>query len=222
MAAAKFVFTREFPAAPNRILPLETKEPTLTLSEHQRIAAAAVAGARAEAFVEGRLEGEASAAARLAEIMEAIDRRLDAVGADLAAVEEAATAEAIRFAHGFARKLAGRLLDAAPMAEIEAAARAVFDDLRGQPHVAVRVAPGLVEAAKERLTAIGRERGFEGRLIVIGEPEIAAGDVRIEWADGGILRDRAGAEAAERAIAAGGVRAAATHDAEPGAETSGA
>lgn len=204
MGAAKFIFDREFPATPDRIVPLEQKEPTLTLSEHQRIMAAAVAGARTEAFVEGRLEGEASAAARLAEALERVDRRLADVGAEIAVIEEAAAAEAVRFAHGFALKLAGRLLDQAPMAQVEDAARAIFDDLRGQPHVAVRVAPELADAAKEKLSAIARERGFDGRLIVIGEPEIAEGDCRIEWADGGIVRDRA---AAEHKLAAGVARA---------------
>ena len=210
MATAKFTFSREFPATPDRIVPLEQREPTLTLSEHQRLMAAAVAGARAEAFIQGRLEGEGDAAARLAEALEQVSGRLADTARDLAAIEAAATDEAIRFAHGFALKLAGRLLDAAPMAAVEEAARAIFDDLRGQPHVAVRVAPGLVEAAREKLTAISRERGFEGRLIVLGEPEIPPGDVRIEWADGGILRDRAAAEAAlaagvGRALAAGRV-----------------
>ena len=33
-------------------------------------------------------------------------------------------------------------------------------------------------------------RGFEGRLVVLAEPEIAPGDCRIEWADGGVVRDQ--------------------------------
>jgi flagellar assembly protein FliH len=93
-----------------------------------------------------------------------------------------------------ARALAGRLMDAAPMALIEDAARTIFDDLRGQPHVAARVAPDLADAAKEKLQRIARDHGFEGRLVVLGEPDIPPGDVRIEWADGGIVRDRAAAE----------------------------
>ena len=31
--------------------------------------------------------------------------------------------------------------------------------------------------------------GFAGRLIVMGDPEIRLGDGRIEWADGGLVRD---------------------------------
>lgn len=203
-APAKFVFQREFAAGPDRMAPIEQREATLTLSEHHRLVAAAVAGARTEAFVQGRLEAEGDETARLAEAMEEVARGLQALDADLEAARAAASAEAIRFAHGFASKLAGRLLAAAPLAAVEAAAAAVFDDLRGQPHVAVRVAPSLADAAKERIAALARERGFEGRVIVLGEPEIAAGDVRIEWADGGIVADRG---RVERALAAGVERA---------------
>jgi flagellar assembly protein FliH len=204
MAASKFIFQRAFPETPDRMVPLEKKEPTLTVSEHQRLLEAAVAAARIEAFQHGKTEAETEQTARLAEAMEQVARMLDQLRFELDGIHATASAEAIRFAHEFASKLAGQLLDQAPMAVIEATARAIFDDLRGHPHVAVRVAPDLVEAAKEKLAGIARERGFEGRLIVMGEPEIPPGDVRIEWADGGIVRDRA---AVERTMATGVERA---------------
>jgi flagellar assembly protein FliH len=53
----------------------------------------------------------------------------------------------------------------------------------------VRVNDALHETARTRLEEIASARGFEGRLVVIAEPEIAVGDCRIEWADGGIVRD---------------------------------
>ena len=54
----------------------------------------------------------------------------------------------------------------------------------------------LYEVAHKRLEEIARLRGFEGRLVVLAEPDIALGDCRIEWADGGLARDRAATEAA--------------------------
>ena len=39
-----------------------------------------------------------------------------------------------------------------------------------------------------------RTRGFEGRLVVLAEPEIAPGDCKIEWADGGVVLERAAIE----------------------------
>jgi flagellar assembly protein FliH len=58
----------------------------------------------------------------------------------------------------------------------------------------VRVNNELYPAVRERLAEIARARGFEGRLVVLGETDIALGDCRIEWADGGAIRDRAAIE----------------------------
>jgi flagellar assembly protein FliH len=209
MAAQRFTFGRAFPETPDRHVPLETREPTLTVSEHERIMAAAVAETAGDAFMRGRLEADGEATAHLARAMDIVGVNLDLLRDALDGIQAQASAEAIAFAHSIGRQLAGRLMDAAPLALIEDAARRIFDDLRGQPHAAVRVSPELVDAAKELLQKVARDRGFEGRIIVLGEPEISQGDVRIEWADGGIVRDRAAAErvvadCVASALAAGG------------------
>jgi flagellar assembly protein FliH len=191
MSAKPFTFDRAFPETASRYVPLEQKEPVMRVSEHEDVLVAAVASAREQGFVDGKAAALAEETTRLANAMESVARALEDLRQNLDDIQANASAEALRFAHGFARHLAGRLLDAAPMDAIEDVAKRIFDDLRGQPHVAVRVGENLVEAARERMTAIARERGFEGRLIIMGEPEIPPGDVRIEWADGGIIRDQA-------------------------------
>ena len=90
-----------------------------------------------------------------------------------------------------------------------AGARAVRRD-RGARH---RLLPqsGQVPAcggARERRAARDRARasstrscaaaGLDSRLVVLAEPEIAPGDCRIEWADGGIDRDSAAIERRDR------------------------
>jgi flagellar assembly protein FliH len=213
MAAQRFTFDRAFPETPDRVVPIEKKEPVITLAEHEKLLAMTAAAARQEGFAAGKAEGDDDAAAQLARALEQVAMALEMLRSDLDGIQAQASDEAIRFGHGVAAKLAGRLMDDAPLALIEDAARRIFEDLRGQPHVAVRVADGLLDAARERMQAIARERGFEGRLIVMGEPEIAAGDVRIEWADGGIVRDRAAAEmrmteAVAKALASGRINPA--------------
>jgi flagellar assembly protein FliH len=208
MTASRFVFEREFPATKDNYVPLEQKEPTLTVSEHHRLMADAVTAARQESYAAGQVDADTQETARLARAMESVAHGLEVLRRELDGIAASASAEAIRFAHEFAKRLAGKLIDSAPMPLIEDVARQIFDDLRGQAHVAVRVAPELVDATKEKISAITRERGFEGRLIVLGEPENRAGDVKIEWADGGIVRDRNAlertvAEGVERALAAG-------------------
>jgi flagellar assembly protein FliH len=62
--------------------------------------------------------------------------------------------------------------------------------------VVVRVNDAVYDVAREKLDALARTRGFDGRLVILGEPDVALGDCRIEWADGGITRERAVADAA--------------------------
>ena len=76
-----------------------------------------------------------------------------------------------------------------PVAEIEALLVECLSTLDGVPHLVVRCHPDLAEAVRDMATARIQTSGFTGRLVVLGEPELALGDARIEWADGGIVRD---------------------------------
>jgi flagellar assembly protein FliH len=96
-----------------------------------------------------------------------------------------------------ARKLAPSLIEREPFAEISALASGCFRELVAAPHIVIRVNEGLYAAAREKIDDIARAHGFAGRLVVLGEPNIAVGDCRIEWADGGVNRD---AGAADRAV----------------------
>ena len=202
----KFNFEREFDLGVTSPIVQKKPEPTLTLQEHQL----ALSQAESQSFLRGHVEGANAARleeeARLAAAMEAMSATLRQTSERLAHIEQQSSEEALCFALEFADALAGALLRENPTAAIEAVARSAFGDLRGVPHVAVRLAPDLVEPARDRLNKIAREIGLDAKMIVLGEPEIAMGDCRIEWADGGIIRD-AGllkqkiAEAVGRALA---------------------
>jgi flagellar assembly protein FliH len=59
----------------------------------------------------------------------------------------------------------------------------------------VRINDSLYEAAHARIEALAKQSGFAGRLVILAEPDIATGDCRIEWADGGVVLERAAIEA---------------------------
>ena len=59
----------------------------------------------------------------------------------------------------------------------------------------VRINDQLYDAARERIEAIAKQNGFQGRLVILAAPEIQTGDCRIEWADGGVVLERATIEA---------------------------
>ena len=63
------------------------------------------------------------------------------------------------------------------------------------PHLVVRINEQLYEAARERIERLAKQSGFEGRLVILAEPDIVTGDCRIEWADGGVVLERAAIEA---------------------------
>ncbi|HWW37110.1 MAG TPA: FliH/SctL family protein [Xanthobacteraceae bacterium] len=189
-APAKFLFDVDFAAGSQR-------EPTITLSDHAAKLAEAEAAARQRGYAEGQHDAEVENGRRIASTLERIATGIDHAAGALKAIEARLECEAVEVAVAVARKLAPSLIEREPFAEISALAGGCFRELVAAPHIAVRVNEGLYAAAREKIDEIARAHGFAGRLVVLGEPNIAAGDCRIEWADGGVNRD---AGAADRVI----------------------
>jgi flagellar assembly protein FliH len=191
-ARAKFLFDLDF-AAPHGA---KDAAPTITAAAYE----AALAEAEARGYRNGLAAAEAQARTQAerqtAHAFERVAAGLAGLAERLPAVEQRFEAEAVEVAVAVARKLASALIAEEPFAEIAALARSCFRELVAAPHVVVRVNDGLYATARERLDEIARALGFEGRLVVLGEAAIAPGDCRIEWADGGLVRDRAATEAA--------------------------
>lgn len=97
---------------------------------------------------------------------------------------------AIEFALAFGRKIGGAAIERAPIAPIAEVVKQAFDHVIRVPHLAVRVHESLVEETQNILNRIASEKGFEGQMLVVGEPDRPIGDVLLEWADGGISHSR--------------------------------
>ncbi|NOZ33379.1 MAG: hypothetical protein GXP01_10040 [Alphaproteobacteria bacterium] len=141
----------------------------------------------------GYTEGEASASARAAEATAAaatkIATRTTAMIAELDSARDLYRRQAAALALGMARKLTRGLIERQPLAEIEALFDECLSSLDHTPHIAIRCNEVLADQIREMAEKCALEQGFSGRLIIIGEPDIKPGDCRIEWADGGIVRD---------------------------------
>jgi flagellar assembly protein FliH len=161
---------------------------------------AAIAEAEARGFRNGVASAEAQAKAeaerRTSVALERVGLALDRLVNGLRAVENRLEAEAVEVSVAVARKLAPELIAAEPHAEIVALAKRCFSELIAAPHVVARVNDSLYASVRGPIEDVARARGYEGRLVVLGEPEIQVGDCRIEWADGGLTRDRVATEAA--------------------------
>jgi flagellar assembly protein FliH len=93
-----------------------------------------------------------------------------------------------------ARKLCSELIAGEPLTEIMTLVSDCFRHLVSTPHLVVRINDQLYDDAKERIEAQAKQCGFQGRLVILAEPDIATGDCKIEWADGGVVLERAAIE----------------------------
>jgi flagellar assembly protein FliH len=189
-APGKFMFDNDFgPAA-------KAAAPTVSTAQLE----AAIAEAETRGYRNGMNAAEAQARTeaerRLAGAFERIAHGIEQLRTSLKAVEDRFEAEAVEVALAVGKKLAAELIAREPFAEIAALADQCFRELLAAPHLVVRVNGALYGDAKAKLEEMARARGFDGRLVVMAEAEIAPGDCRIEWADGGLKRDRATTESA--------------------------
>ena len=186
-APAKYLFNIDF-------APTAKVATTIALSEHSALLAEAETRGYRNGFQAAETEMKAETARRLAVALEQIALMLEIMAQGLKDIERRMEADAVDVAHSVASKLAPALIAREPLAEIQALATDCFRQLLTSPHVVVRVSDKLYDGAREKLEDISRLAGFEGRLVILSEPDLAEGDCRIEWADGGMIRERAAVE----------------------------
>lgn len=188
-APAKFLFDMDFSA------PDKTRERPATPSEIAQKIAAAEARAYRDGYEAGQREAKAESDRRTALALEEIGIAIKGIAARFSGIETRMETEAVDVAVAVARKLCNELISREPLGEIAGLVRDCFSHLVSAPHLVVRINEQLYEAARERIERLAKQSGFEGRLVILAEPEVASGDCKIEWADGGVVLERAAIEA---------------------------
>jgi flagellar assembly protein FliH len=195
VATARYLFDLDFDAD-KRKQEEEPVEPMMTVFEHEAQMAALERRVREEAHASGHrqaMDEGADALAqetrRLTTVVEAMITRLDT---EIGLREE----RAVRLAISAAKKLARRLMENQPVDEVEQLFRACLAPQFDASHLVVRMHADHVEPIREKLEALATQQGFEGRLVFLGEEDLAPGDARIEWVDGGLARSQKDLEAA--------------------------
>ena len=183
-APAKFLFDNDF-AAPDR-----TREKAASAAEVAQKIAETEARAYQAGFDAGQREAKAESDRRVALAMEEIQIGVQGIASRFSNIETRMETEAVDVAIAVARKLCAGLVDREPLGEIMALVKDCFSHLVATPHLVVRINDALYEDAREKIERLAKQSGFEGRLVILAEPEIATGDCRIEWADGGVVLER--------------------------------
>jgi flagellar assembly protein FliH len=197
-AIRKFTFDNDFdrpakPAAkPEVVVEPPPPPPPPTFSEQEL--ADAVATARKAALAEGVAQGRAESAAdverRTAAALAAIGNHLASIDKQVRAVADGLAQNTVELSLAMVRQLFPALLRRGAAAEIEALFAQCLETLRAEPWFTIRVPADQADEIGEKVQAVGASRGYEGRLTVLGDAALKPGDCRIEWAQGGMIRDR--------------------------------
>lgn len=186
-APAKFLFDQDFSS--------NARGETANAADVARKVAEAEARGRNAGYAAGQADATAETVRRNAMAMEDIARTLKAVAGQLGQAETRIETEAVDIAVAVARKLCAELTSREPLTELIALVSDCLRHLTSTPHLVVRINDALYDPARERIEAIAKQGGFEGRLVILSDPDIAHGDCKLEWADGGVTSDRSATEA---------------------------
>lgn len=165
---------------------VEDAPPPPTFSEEEL--AAARQAAYAEGRETGREEARRASEERLILALEGLGRGLQDLSRDLQTSRQASEAAGAGTAFLLVRRLFPLLAQRFGAAEMEALLGESLRGLRSEPRVVVRVADEQLDILRDRLDRLSERAGFDGRIVLIADEELGAGDIRVEWADGGAER----------------------------------
>ncbi|MCR9072086.1 MAG: hypothetical protein NXI18_10230 [Alphaproteobacteria bacterium] len=160
------------------------RPPTFTVEELE--------AAKAEAYATGRQQGMDDA---MAGIEQQVARTLDAVFSRVQKVFEEHRAwtremetDAVRLGLAVIGRLAPELARDNELPEVEAVIREAFGFLTEQPKVMIRVAKELEEPLSGKVELMASRVGYEGQVVLVGDPDLPVDDCRISWQAGAVER----------------------------------
>lgn len=149
--------------------------------------------ARTEAFAEGVAAGQAEATAQFdyagQQVLQAISMQLAAActSADAALEETAALAPSMTVAA--LTKAFPTLSADHGEGEILTIIRQALANASDEPRMVIRLNDNDYEPLDAAMKPLAAQAGYPGRLVTLSDANIAQGDVQVEWADGGVIRN---------------------------------
>jgi flagellar assembly protein FliH len=197
----KFTFDNDF----DRPKPVAKPEPELVIEDllpppppppptfsEEELAAAAAAAHKA-GLAEGTAKGTADATAQSARLTA---NALNTIAGHFAKIESEvqATAATLRettmeLSLAMVRRLFPEFARQHGLEEVKELLGRCLDTLRTEPRFTVKVASGAAAVLQGEIEALASARGFEGRIVVAPDESLKPGDCRIEWSQGGMIRN---------------------------------
>lgn len=195
-AVRKFLFENSFdaPAQPEEPAVEDVSEQEGTAPQHSE---EELAEARREAYQAGLEAGREQALAeqardeenRLTDTLEQLSRQLGALEPQIEQSLQRARTDAVRAGILVVQKLFPRLVERQGDQEVRGLLEDSLTHLMEEPRVVIRVHDSQLDALRGQMEQIKDKSGYEGKTVLLADQEVRPGDIRIEWADGGVERD---------------------------------
>lgn len=187
MSAKPFLFDLAFDT-PEDVAPAATEAPP-----EPQFSAADINDARNAGYADGVTAGQAEAAAQFDQSTDQLLRFvIEQLGASVAAAETAqaeTTSLLPTMTVAAIKKAFPALAQQYGQDEILSVVRTALQSAMDEPRIVVRLSDTDFEPLEAALAPLPAQAGFPGRLVTLSDMNIASGDVRVEWADGGLIRD---------------------------------
>ncbi len=148
--------------------------------------------AHQKGYQEGFLKGKQDESVRIAQAkLQAVNKLVQQCGLIIEQREKTkkeALKNALDISKTIGRKLASHLLAKYPEVELNALIKECLSSIEEAPHLVIRCHPDLADITQQTAEEYMKTSSFSGRLIVMSDADIALGDGKIEWVDGGIIR----------------------------------
>ena len=149
--------------------------------------------ARQEARAEGREEGVSEAAGeterQMAAALEVIGERLSEIFDNQAKTSAAVAQDAATIAITITRKIFPELNRRHSLGEIGRLVEMSLARVMDEPRLTIHVNDSLRDALSAHIEELRQAKGFEGKIVLLGETYIPPGDCRMEWSEGGTERN---------------------------------
>ncbi len=165
-------------------------EPTIGLAEHQQLLKAAEEAAFARGEMQARREIAEQQKLSAQEELTALRTQLESALGDLDNQLRAQERNMVGMCFLIARRLCSHLIAREPLAEVVALLSECLAPLRRIPQILIEVPAEDSGALEDMVDHLVLNSSFEGKVHVVKSESMSRGDCRIEWPDGGIIRDR--------------------------------
>jgi flagellar assembly protein FliH len=179
----KFLFERSFD--PSAAVRVERKPVTLKPEQYDALKQESYD----QGFTAGRQAGHDEQTAALMATIDRVGNVIEQMIHHFAALNKQSQDGMRRMALAMARKFVPELVAQQGTAEIEAMLNNVVAEMVHEPRLVVRVNEAQFDALNEKIKEIAEKKAYAGKIVVLADAEVAPGDCKAEWADGGIERN---------------------------------